>query len=81
MNLPIRKSSPSCVSAWNDLGWVWERAPPRLSGEVCGAMRTATDTDKDKRDPVHIQMPIYFNFKGSLEEESNKSAFYCSNAC
>lgn len=38
----------------------------------CTAPLKATNTDKDERDPAQIHLPIYFNFKGSLKEESNK---------
>lgn len=37
MNLPIRKSSWPCVSAWNDLGSVWESSS-EVKWEVCGAL-------------------------------------------
>lgn len=41
----------------------------------CIAPLKATNADKDKRDPVQIHLPIYFNFKDSLKEETNNSDF------
>lgn len=39
------------------------------------ALLKARTTDKEEREPVQIQLHIYFNFKHSLKAESNKSAF------
>lgn len=41
----------------------------------CFAPLKATNADKDGRHPVQIHSPIYFNFKDSLEEETNTSHF------
>lgn len=76
MNLPIRKSSVPCVSAWNDLGSVWESSS-EVKQEDCGALHLWKQPILTRIKEILCRCICLFILisKAAREEGSNESAF------